>query len=78
MQDVIDRPQLGGVISRMVAITARFVLSDSATPITAVARPAATKAKAEEVHLLRAADVALLFVDLEPQAAAPGIAGEMP
>ena len=32
MQEVMDRPQLGGVISRMVARTRCLALSESTTP----------------------------------------------
>src|SRR4051812_43708545 len=45
MQDVMDRTQLGGVISRMVVITARCALSESLTPVCAGALASLTKRK---------------------------------
>jgi len=72
MQDAMDRPQLGGVISRILVLSRcsallRFAGRKDGDCLAFLPSHAA-KAEAQEVNLVGWAHATLLLIDLEPHA----------
>src|SRR5271163_4695775 len=69
MQEVSDRPQFGGVISRILVLSRRTALPEGNTATSSPSSPRAQrKPQAQELNLVGSANATLLLVDLEPHA----------